>query len=190
MSETSSIQFRPILWLSVFQESLLVIVMTINASEKRNCEGGFWASEVACLWKAQRPTWTEYILQTLTQQNYQRDNTHCFHISSTLATNVTFTLTSKHSTWVYLKAFLVPTKHKPIAFKFIHQLLNVFALFSFAASHKMFAQRLLTLSTSQNKIAHKGLLWPKPNVNIPNIFDRFYPWTWDFKVRIGKNTED
>ena len=22
------------------------------------------------------------------------------------------------------------------------------------------------------------LLWPKPDVNIPNIFDRFHPWTW------------
>ena len=37
--------FRSVLWGSVFQGSSLVIVMTINGSEKRNCEGGFWASQ-------------------------------------------------------------------------------------------------------------------------------------------------
>ena len=26
------------------------------------------------------------------------------------------------------------------------------------------------------------LLWPKPDVNIPNIFDRFHPWTSDFQI--------
>ena len=31
--------------------------------------------------------------------------------------------------WVYLKASLVPTKHKPISFKFIQQFLHVFVLF-------------------------------------------------------------
>ena len=43
--------FRSVLWVSVFQGSLLVIVMTINGNEKRNCEGGFWASEFACFEK-------------------------------------------------------------------------------------------------------------------------------------------
>ena len=35
------------------------------------------------------------------------------------------------------------------------------------------------------------LLWPniKPGVNIPNIFDRFHPWTSD-KFRWGKSAED
>jgi len=37
----------------LFQESLLVIVIMIDGSEKRNCEGGFWTSEFACFWKAQ-----------------------------------------------------------------------------------------------------------------------------------------
>ena len=26
------------------------------------------------------------------------------------------------------------------------------------------------------------LLWPKPDVSIPNIFDRFHPWTSDFQI--------
>ena len=34
--------------------SLLVIVIMIDGSEKRNCEGGFWTSEFACFWKAQQ----------------------------------------------------------------------------------------------------------------------------------------
>ena len=33
--------FRSVLCLSVFQVSLLVIVIMIEGSEKRNCEGGF-----------------------------------------------------------------------------------------------------------------------------------------------------
>ena len=37
----------------VFQGSLLVIVIMIDGNEKRNCEGGFWTLEFACLWKAQ-----------------------------------------------------------------------------------------------------------------------------------------
>ena len=45
--------FRSILCVSVFQGSLLVIIITIDGSEKRNCEGGFWTYEFACLWKAQ-----------------------------------------------------------------------------------------------------------------------------------------
>ena len=44
--------FRSVLCVSVFQGSLLVIVIMIDGSEKRNCEGGFWTLEFACLWKA------------------------------------------------------------------------------------------------------------------------------------------
>ena len=39
---------------SMFQGSLLVIVIMIDGSEKRNREGGFWTLEFACLWKAQK----------------------------------------------------------------------------------------------------------------------------------------
>ena len=39
--------FRSVLWASVFQGSLLVIVIMIDGSEKRNSEGGFWT--FACL---------------------------------------------------------------------------------------------------------------------------------------------
>ena len=45
--------FRSVLGVSVFQGSLLVIVIMIDGSEKRNCEGGFWTLEFACLWKVQ-----------------------------------------------------------------------------------------------------------------------------------------
>ena len=45
--------FRSVLCVSLFQGSLLVIVIMIDGSEKRNCEGGFWTLEFACLWKAQ-----------------------------------------------------------------------------------------------------------------------------------------
>ena len=45
--------FRSGLCVSVFQGSLLVIVIMIDGSEKRNCQGGFWTLEFACLWKAQ-----------------------------------------------------------------------------------------------------------------------------------------
>ena len=34
--------------------SLIVIVIMIDGSEKRTCEGGFWTSEFACFWKAQK----------------------------------------------------------------------------------------------------------------------------------------
>ena len=40
------------LWISirfVVHGSLLVIVIMIDGSEKRNCEGGFWALEFACV---------------------------------------------------------------------------------------------------------------------------------------------
>ena len=45
--------FRSVLCVSLFQGSLLVIVIMIDSSEKRNCEGSFWTLEFACLWKAQ-----------------------------------------------------------------------------------------------------------------------------------------
>ena len=41
--------FRSVLCVSVFQVSLLVIIIMIDSSEKRNCEGGFWILEFACL---------------------------------------------------------------------------------------------------------------------------------------------
>ena len=34
-------EFRSIVCVSVFQSSLLAIIIMIHASEKRNCEGGF-----------------------------------------------------------------------------------------------------------------------------------------------------
>ena len=46
--------FWSILCVCVFQGSLLVIVIMIDGSEKRNyCEGAFWTLEFTCLWKAQ-----------------------------------------------------------------------------------------------------------------------------------------
>ena len=41
--------FRSVLCVSVFQGSLLVIVIMIDSSEKRNCGGGFLTLEFACL---------------------------------------------------------------------------------------------------------------------------------------------
>ena len=38
--------FRSVLCVSVFQGSLLVIVIMIDGGEKRNCEGGFSSSRV------------------------------------------------------------------------------------------------------------------------------------------------
>ena len=103
--------------------------MMINGSEKRNCEDGFWASELACFWKAQWPAPTEYILQWFTKQNHQHDNTYCLNHKSYLhfTHKRDFYKHEQTRTWVYLKAPLVPTKHKPIPF--IHQFLNVFVLF-------------------------------------------------------------
>ena len=43
--------FLSVLCVYVFQGSLLVIVIMTDGSEKR--EGGFWALELECLWKAQ-----------------------------------------------------------------------------------------------------------------------------------------
>ena len=45
--------FWSVLCVSVFQGSLLVIVIMIDGSEKHNSEGGVWTLELACLWKAQ-----------------------------------------------------------------------------------------------------------------------------------------
>ena len=45
--------FRPVLCVSVFQGSLLVIVIMIDGREKRNWEGGLWTLEIASLGKAQ-----------------------------------------------------------------------------------------------------------------------------------------
>ena len=45
--------FGSVLCVSVFQGLLLVLVITIDGSEKRNCEGGFWTLEFACLSKGQ-----------------------------------------------------------------------------------------------------------------------------------------
>ena len=41
--------FRSVLCVSVFQGSLLVIVIMIDGSEKRNCQLGFSTLEFACL---------------------------------------------------------------------------------------------------------------------------------------------
>ena len=178
--------FRSVSWVSVFQGSLLVIVMTINGSEKRNCEGGFWASECVCFWKAQWPAAKEYILQWFIQQNHQRDNTHSLNHKSYLhlTHKVTFALTSKHAGGFYLKASLVPTKHKPIPFTFIHQFLNVFVLFLLillgCKPQNFCATSPYALDIwEQNRSV---LLWPKPDVNIPNIFDRFHPWTANLQI--------
>ena len=38
---------------SLFQGSLLIIIIMIYGSQKRNSEGSFWTLEFACLWKAQ-----------------------------------------------------------------------------------------------------------------------------------------
>ena len=45
--------FRSVMCVSVFQGSLLGIVIMIDGSEKRNCESGFWTLEFACFRKAQ-----------------------------------------------------------------------------------------------------------------------------------------
>ena len=42
--------FQSVLCVSVFQGSMLVIVIMIDGSEKCNCEGGFWTLEFASLW--------------------------------------------------------------------------------------------------------------------------------------------
>ena len=42
-----------VLCVSVFQGSLLVIIIMIDGSEKHHCEGSFWTLKFACLWKVQ-----------------------------------------------------------------------------------------------------------------------------------------
>ena len=135
---------------SAFQGSLLMIVMMINGSEKRNCEGGFWASEFACFWKSQSPAPKEYILQWFTQQNHQRDNTHYWiiHLISSLPT--TWLLHSWANTHVSL---FIPTKHKPIPLTFIRQFLNVFVRFLLILLGYKSQNYLRTLSTSESRIA-------------------------------------
>jgi len=44
--------FRSVLCVSVFQGSFLVIVIMTDGSEKLNCAGGFWTSEIACFLKS------------------------------------------------------------------------------------------------------------------------------------------
>ena len=41
-------RFRSVLCVSVFQGSTFRIVIIIDGSEKRNCEGSFWTSEFVC----------------------------------------------------------------------------------------------------------------------------------------------
>ena len=71
--------FRSIMCVSVFQGSLLVNVIMIDGSEKRNCEGGFWASEFACFWKAQqarkrfKKTLDDLTLENLSASNVALD---------------------------------------------------------------------------------------------------------------------
>ena len=42
-------RFRSVLCVSLFQGSLLVIVIMIDGSNKHNCEGDFLTLEFACL---------------------------------------------------------------------------------------------------------------------------------------------
>ena len=172
--------FRSVLWLSVKQGSLLVIVMMINDSQKRNCKGGLWASEVACFWS----------INCNGLPNKTINVTIIINPISTLPTNTTFTLTSKHARESsYLKGSLAATKHKLIPFKCIHQFLNVFVLLllilidcrsqKFCATSRFHSLTSRHLRTKSLKI----LLWPNPDVNIPNIVDRFHPWTSDFHMR-------
>ena len=167
--------FWSVLWLSVFQGSLLVIVMMTNGSEKRNCEGGFWALEVAFFLKAQRPSPTEYILQWFTQQNHQCDNTHCLNHKSYLhfSHKRDFYTHEQTRTWVYLKASLVATKHKPIPLKFIHHIRNCVSSLSFNLTMQQVTKFLRNISLCSRHLRTKSLevvLWPKLYVNIPNWF--------------------
>ena len=64
------------------------------------------------------PLWYPDILQWFTQPNQYRDNTHCLNHKSYLhfTHKRDFYTHEQTCTWVYLKASLVPTKHKPIPF--------------------------------------------------------------------------
>ena len=45
--------FQPVLRVSLSQAvRCRVIVIMIDGSKKRNCEGAFWTSEFACFWEA------------------------------------------------------------------------------------------------------------------------------------------
>ena len=76
----------------MFQGSLLVIVVTINGSRKNVIVKAAFE-----LQSSRAPK--EYILQWFTQENHQRDKTHCLNHKSYLhfTHNVTFALTSKHA---------------------------------------------------------------------------------------------
>ena len=50
-----------------------------------------------------------------------------------------------------------------------------------AASHKIFAQHLLTLSTSHNKIA-QSYYDQNPTLILQILFSRFDPWNSDFQI--------
>ena len=95
-------------------------------------------------------------------------------------------------TWVYLKASLVPTKHKPIPFMFIRQFLNVFVLFLLillGCKSQIVAQDLLTFSASQNKIA-QSYYDQNPTLIFQIFLLDFIPGLQTSKVRWSKNTED
>ena len=95
----------------VFQGSLLLIVMMIKGSKKRNCEGDFWASEVACFWKTQWPTATEYILRNGLPNKTINVIIHCLNHKSYLHFTHKRDFYSPEQTrsWVYLKGSSVPT---------------------------------------------------------------------------------
>ena len=96
-------------------------------------------------------------------------------------------------TWVYLKASLVSTKHKPIPFKFIHQFLNVFVLFLLillgCKSQKFCATSPYALDISeQNRL--KSYHDQNPTLIFQIFLIDFIPGLQTFRVRWGKNTED
>ena len=43
----------------------------IDGSEKRNCEGGFWTLEFACLWKSEVKRWVIYLSVPSLQKNWK-----------------------------------------------------------------------------------------------------------------------
>ena len=177
------------------QGLLLVIVMMINGSEKRNCEGGFWASQFACFWKAQWPAPTENILQWFTQENHQHDNTHCLNYKSyfPFTHKRDFHTHDQTRTWVYLKASLVPTNCKPIPFQFIHQFLNIFVLFLLILlgykSQNFCATSPYTLDISEQNRS-RSYFEQNPTLIFQIFFIDFIPRLQTLKFRWGKNTED
>ena len=85
-----------------------------------------------------------------------------------------------------LKASLVPTKHKPIPFlKVYSPIPKCICSISFNLTRLQVTKNLRNISLRSRHLRTKSLkvlLWPKPDVNIPNIFDRFHPWTSDFQI--------